>query len=198
MPGVRAVLTHEDVPGRPVYGMEIADQPVLAIDEVRYQGEPVAIVAADHPETARRAAARIEVDYAPMDALTDAPAALADGARDLHPGGNLLRAVPIRHGDPGATADVVVRGVYEVGMQDQAFLGPRVGAGGAGGGRRHRPLHRHPVAPRQPGPGGGEPRAPAGADAAPPVRRRRGVRRPRGPVDAGPRRDARAAHGAAR
>jgi CO/xanthine dehydrogenase Mo-binding subunit len=124
VPGVRAVLTHEDVPGRPVYGMEVADQPVLAIDEVRYQGEPVAIVAADHPETARRAAARIEVDYSPMEALTSASAALAEGARNLHPGGNLLRAVPIRHGAPDATADVVVRGVYEVGMQDQAFLGP--------------------------------------------------------------------------
>jgi CO/xanthine dehydrogenase Mo-binding subunit len=104
--------------------MEIADQPVLATGEVRYQGEPVAIVAADHPETARRAAAAIAVDYTPMAALTSASAALADGARPLHPGGNLLRAVPIRHGDPGATADVVVRGTYEVGMQDQAFLGP--------------------------------------------------------------------------
>ena len=55
--GVHAVLTHEDVPGRKVYGLEIADQPVLAWDQVRYQGEPVAIVAADHPETARHAAA---------------------------------------------------------------------------------------------------------------------------------------------
>ena len=38
-------------PGRKTYGLEIADQPVLAFDRVRYQGEPVAIVAADHPET---------------------------------------------------------------------------------------------------------------------------------------------------
>ena len=53
VPGVFAVLTHEDVPGRKTYGLEIHDQPVLAWDEVRYQGEPVAIVAADHPETAR-------------------------------------------------------------------------------------------------------------------------------------------------
>src|ERR1051325_10642134 len=56
--GVHAVLTHEDVPGRKTYGLEIPDQPVLAWDQVRYQGEPVAIVAADHPETARYAAAR--------------------------------------------------------------------------------------------------------------------------------------------
>ena len=53
-----AVLTHEDVPGLNRCGLEFADQPVLADDVVRYQGEPVALVAADHPEIARRAAAR--------------------------------------------------------------------------------------------------------------------------------------------
>src|SRR5579859_2864568 len=80
VPGCRAVLTHEDVPGRKVYGLEIADQPVLAADQVRYQGEPVAVVAADHPETARRAAAEIAVGYRVLDPLTDARAALADAA----------------------------------------------------------------------------------------------------------------------
>ena len=124
VPGVRAALIHSDVPGRPVYGMEIADQPVLASERVRYQGEPVAIVAADHPETARRAVERVEVDYAPTPALTDADAALDPGAPPLHTGGNLLRHVRLRHGDPEATAEVVVRADYEVGMQDQAFLGP--------------------------------------------------------------------------
>ena len=54
--GVHAVLTHEDVPGRKTFGLEIPDQPVLAWEDVRYQGEAVAIVAADHPETARAAA----------------------------------------------------------------------------------------------------------------------------------------------
>src|SRR4029453_1541004 len=57
MPGVLAVLTSDDVPGRRTYGLEIPDQPVLAWEDVRYQGEPVALVAADHPETARRARA---------------------------------------------------------------------------------------------------------------------------------------------
>ncbi len=126
-PGVLAVLTHEDVPGRPTYGLEIVDQPVLAFPEVRYQGEPVALVAADHPETARRAAARVRVDYQPLDPLTDPEAAMADGAPALHPGGNVLRHIRIRHGDQQARAAVVVSGEYEVGMQDQAFLGPESG-----------------------------------------------------------------------
>jgi len=127
LPGVHAVLTHDDVPGRKVYGLEHADQPVLAIDRVRYAGEPVAIVAADHPETARRAVARIAVDYDVQEPVTDAASALRAGAPAVQEGGNLLRNVPIRRGDPDATADVVVTGEYSVGMQDQAFLGPESG-----------------------------------------------------------------------
>src|SRR5262245_66406582 len=65
-PGVHAVLTHDDVPGQKTYGLEFPDQPVLAIDRVRYFGEPVAIVAAEHPEQARRAAEKIVVQYEPL------------------------------------------------------------------------------------------------------------------------------------
>ncbi|HEX2134270.1 MAG TPA: molybdopterin cofactor-binding domain-containing protein, partial [Actinophytocola sp.] len=130
VPGVYAVLTHEDVPGENVYGLEHPDQPVLAAEVVRYQGEPVAIVAADHPETARRAAARVRVDYEVLEPVTDAEAALRPDAPVLHPtnpDGNLVRHVRIRHGDPEPTAEVVVSGEYTVGMQDQAFLGPESG-----------------------------------------------------------------------
>jgi xanthine dehydrogenase D subunit len=120
LPGVYAVLTADDVPGAKVYGLEVADQPVLAWDEIRYQGEPVAVVAADHPETARRAASRITVDYDELPPIVDAVAAIEEA-------GKLLRHVPVRRGDPAVTADVVVHGEYEVGMQDQAFLGPESG-----------------------------------------------------------------------
>ena len=127
LPGVAAVLTHDDVPGLKTYGLEHKDQPVLAIDQIRYQGEPVALVAADHPETARRAVARIRAEYCELPALTDARAALAPDAPPLHEGGNLVRLVRIRTGDADPHADVVVSGEYQVGMQDQAFLGPESG-----------------------------------------------------------------------
>jgi xanthine dehydrogenase D subunit len=127
LPGVAAVLTHDDVPGQKTFGLEAEDQPVLSVDEVRYQGEPVVIVAADHPETARRAAAAIAVDYEVLAPVTDAEAALLPGAVPIHPGGNLVRHVRIRRGDPHAPADIVISGSYEVGMQDQAFLGPESG-----------------------------------------------------------------------
>ena len=123
--GVRAVLTADDVPGTGIFGIEHADQPVLASDVVRYCGEPVALVAADHPETARLAAEAIVLDYELLPAVTDAAAA-AD-APPIHPEGNLFRHIRIRHGDPAATGDVVIEGDYEVGMQDQAFMGTESG-----------------------------------------------------------------------
>ncbi|OLE78460.1 MAG: xanthine dehydrogenase subunit D [Actinobacteria bacterium 13_1_20CM_2_65_11] len=127
MPGVRAVLTHEDVPGRKVYGLEIPDQPVLAMDVVRYWGEAVALVAADHPERARRAAQEVLVQYEVLAPLTNPELALTDDAPRLHPDGNITRQIKIRRGDQDPHADVVVRGEYEVGMQDQAPLGPESG-----------------------------------------------------------------------
>ena len=134
--GVHAVLTHEDVPGANACGLERLDQLVLAEDVVRYQGEPVALVAADHPEIARQAAKKITVDYEVLEPVTDARTALGPDAPPLHRGGNLVRHLKIRKGDPAPAADVVVTGEYTVGMQDQAFLGPEAGLAvpdGAGG-----------------------------------------------------------------
>lgn len=122
IPGVRAVVTADDVPGSPNYGLDHPDQPVFAADVVRYAGEPVAAVAADHPETARRAAEAIEVDYEVFEPVLDAEAAIT--GEPLHPAGNLFRSLVIRHGDPSAHGEVSVEGTYEVGMQDQAFMAP--------------------------------------------------------------------------
>ena len=138
VPGVHAVLTHEDVPGEKRYGLEFADQPVLAIDRVLYFGEPVALVAAEHPEQARRAAEKVRVEYEPLEPVVDMELALA--AAELHPEHptrghgyrddqrpNVVRHVVIHHGDPDSAGDVTVSGFYELGSQDQAFLGPESG-----------------------------------------------------------------------
>src|SRR5580765_5866414 len=138
MAGVQAVLTHADVPGQKRYGLEFPDQPVLAFDRVRYYGEPVVLVAAEHPEQARRAAEHVRVEYEPLDLVSDPERAteqeplhpdrptMGHGYRD-DPRPNVVRHMVIRHGDPEAAGDVSVEGVYEVGIQDQAFLGPESG-----------------------------------------------------------------------
>ncbi len=138
MPGVHAVLTHEDVPGQKTYGLEFPDQPVLAIDRVRYFGEPVVLVAADHPEQARRAAEKVRIEYEPLELVVDMERAteqeplhpdrptMGHGYRE-DPRPNVVRHLVIHHGDPDTEGDVGVEGYYEVGIQDQAFLGPESG-----------------------------------------------------------------------
>ena len=125
--GVSAVLTHDDVPGAKLYGLEIIDQPVLAFDTIRFHGEAIAIVAADHPETAKRAAQAIIVEYEILEPVVDADFAISGKAPVIHSGGNITRHVPIIFGPQNLTADIVVKGEYEVGMQDQAPLGPESG-----------------------------------------------------------------------
>jgi xanthine dehydrogenase D subunit len=130
MPGVHAVVTADDVPGSKLYGLERQDQPVFASEVVRFHGEAIAAVAADHPETARRACAAINVSYEVYEPLVDPEVAIT--AAPIHPDGNIFRHMFIRHGrpdEPLADGVVSVEGTYEVGMQDQAFLGPECALG---------------------------------------------------------------------
>jgi len=126
-PGVLAVLTHEDVPGKKTYGLEFSDQPVLPWDRVLYAGQPVAIVAAETLELATRAAARVRVEYEVLEPVLDMERALDPGAPKLREWGNVLRHVRIEHGDLAAEPEVWVEGYYETAMQDQAALGPEAG-----------------------------------------------------------------------
>ncbi|MEX3105559.1 MULTISPECIES: xanthine dehydrogenase family protein molybdopterin-binding subunit [unclassified Streptomyces] len=141
-PGVYTVLTYDDLPTDiRHYGLEVQDTPVLAHGKVRHHGEPVALVAADHPETARRAAAKIQVEYRELPVVTDELSATAPDAPLVHenrtdhhfahvPHPNVLHRQPIVRGDADAAAlkaDVIVTGEYVFGMQDQAFLGPESG-----------------------------------------------------------------------
>lgn len=121
--GVEAVIMADDVPGKPTYGLISSDQPVFAIDFVRFEGEPIAAVAADHPETCRRALAAIAVEYEVLPPLTDAQACIDGSHPPIHPDGNVLRHQKIIRGDQSIIGPVTVEGTYEIGMQDQAFLG---------------------------------------------------------------------------
>lgn len=119
MPGVVAVLTQQDVPGRPTFGQETHDQPVLCDGTVRYWGEPIAVVAADDQETARRAVSAIHIRFDELEPLDDPEAAVAAGS--------VFKELNIRRGDPHAAGTVAVEGYYEVGPQDQAPLGTEAG-----------------------------------------------------------------------
>jgi CO/xanthine dehydrogenase Mo-binding subunit len=127
LPGVLAVLRHEDVPDV-LYGGMVQDRRLFARDAVRFEGDIVAGVAALTPEIARQAAALVEIELEPLPVVSDFAAALADDATLVHTGwesyegdealgrrGNLLGFSTIVRGDVEAalaTADVVVEGRY--------------------------------------------------------------------------------------
>ena len=144
LPGVVAVLTARDVPrnelrmelpGRmaeATAGAVLATQPVLADDRVRFQGEPVAAIAAETPEIAARAADLVEVEYAELPGVYDPLAALEPGAPAVHESGNVLRRWHLRKGDVAEgfqRADVVVEHTYRTPFVDHVYLETETGIG---------------------------------------------------------------------
>src|SRR5947208_14744507 len=85
--GVHAVITGEDVRRLipdPYYGPAFHDQPILALEKVRYAGEPVAVALAADPHVAEEAADLIAVEYEPLDAVFDEVAAAKSDAPLVH------------------------------------------------------------------------------------------------------------------
>jgi CO/xanthine dehydrogenase Mo-binding subunit len=129
-PGVVAVLTAEDVPGRNAFGIIRKDQPVLAEGKVRYLGEVVAAVFGETEAAAEAALALIRVEYEPLPVIQNPQEALAEGAVPIHEGGNLTCHIPIRKGDVEkgfAEADVIVEGAYYTPTVEHAYLEPEAG-----------------------------------------------------------------------
>lgn len=126
MPGVHAVVTWEDVPLLEYGHLSAlgipADEPLLAKDEVRYQGQPIALVAADTEELAAEAVDRIEIGFEERPALLDVRKAFDADAPEIHVEGNWYKHFEnemdrrqIRKGDIAKAweqADTIVQGVY--------------------------------------------------------------------------------------
>jgi len=125
LPGVVAVLTAKHVPGTNRQGIVHKDQPVLADEQVRHRGDPVALVLAEDREVLKEAVRLIQVDLEPLPAVFDPEEALQPEAPQIHEGGNLLLRANIRSGkgmDALEECDVVVEGEFQVPFQEHAFL----------------------------------------------------------------------------
>jgi CO/xanthine dehydrogenase Mo-binding subunit len=103
LPGVLAVVSREDVQNRdcfdPFFGPLVRDQPVVALDRVRYVGEAVAAVAAVDRHTAEQALELIEVEYEELPAVFEPEDALAPGAPLVHGRSNMLDRLEVERGD---------------------------------------------------------------------------------------------------
>ena len=100
LPGVLAVLTHEDVPDVK-YGGMVQDKYLFAKEFVRWEGDVVAGVAALTEEIAEQAAALIEIDYEPLPPIADPERGLEPGAALAHAelGTNQAFSWPLKGGD---------------------------------------------------------------------------------------------------
>ncbi len=127
--GVVDAFGHQAVPGEKLFGNAVADQPVLAVDRVRFVGEAIAVVVATSREAALAGRDRVRVEYDDLPAVTDPEFALTEGAPQLHPDGNLLTHQTLERGEVEAAiagAATVVEATYRTTRQEHLYLEPEV------------------------------------------------------------------------
>ena len=133
-PGIDAVFTAKDVPGKNCYGVisKFADQPVFAEGEARHRGEAIAALVGETAAVEALETADFPVSWEELPPLGDIDAALATGARLIHenrPGNILVRGRVVR-GDVDKAldaADAVVDAEYETGFIEHAYIEPEAG-----------------------------------------------------------------------
>ncbi|MDE0029997.1 MAG: xanthine dehydrogenase family protein molybdopterin-binding subunit [Deltaproteobacteria bacterium] len=148
LPGVVAVLTRADLsPGNSHFGPVVKDQPIVAVDRVRYAGEVVAAVAAEEPDIAEEALDLIQVEYEPLEPVLDPIGAMSPGAPVLHESrvqsesrldkghyhyedrGNVLTSYSVGRGDVDegfASSDLVFEDTYTTPKIQHGHLEPHV------------------------------------------------------------------------
>ena len=131
-PGVRLVLTAEEtkhlghmpcVVGVPGVEIPVPPCPVLAVDEVHHVGDAVAFVVADTLDQARDAAEKIEIDWEPLPHITNAEAALKEGAPLVWPHLSTNLSFEKTFGNKAKTDDVFAKAAKIVSLK---VVNPRV------------------------------------------------------------------------
>ncbi|HKL12102.1 MAG TPA: xanthine dehydrogenase family protein molybdopterin-binding subunit [Halanaerobiales bacterium] len=138
LPGVWTVLTGKDLPYK--VGLYLVDKDILAVNKVRYQGEPLAAVAAETEEIAEKAVELIEVEYEELEAALDVKEAAKEDAPLVHenlgelesapvffpkPGTNIAHHTKIRKGDIDKgfeEADYIIENEFELPMVDHTAM----------------------------------------------------------------------------
>lgn len=141
LPGTKAVLTGQHFPF--LTGSLLKDRPVLAVEKVRYHGEPVAVVVAKSDHEAKLAAEAIQVEYEPLPVVNTVLDALAEGAPLIHenlgmykvvkpaapePNTNIAHRQKIRKGNMEkgwANSEVVVEASFSYPKSDHAAMETR-------------------------------------------------------------------------
>lgn len=123
LPGVLDVLTGQDLQAANAHwGLYLKDRPVIAIDKVRYVGDPVAVVSAIDERSAEQALELIEVDYEPLPHVTEVEEAIAPGAPLVHESMETLKDFYFMgQAKPVADSNIFQKYDYQTGDVEQAF-----------------------------------------------------------------------------
>jgi len=130
IPAVERVFTAKDIPGKNRVGTIIKDQPVLAIDRVRYIGDPIALIAGKTEEGVDEAAKKLVVVYEDLPCINDPEEAVKPYAPLIHEKGNLLLEFQVIKGEVQRgfkEADVIIEETYTTTWVDHAYLEPDAG-----------------------------------------------------------------------
>ena len=130
--GVVGIFTAGDIPGKNLIGIINKDQPLLATGKVRAVGEPIALIAAESEEAAKRAMAFIDVTYEELPAVFAPGEALKPDAPKIHAKGNVLFTRKLRKGDVDQAfkrCDIVIEKTYRTARIEHSYLEPDAGAG---------------------------------------------------------------------
>jgi CO/xanthine dehydrogenase Mo-binding subunit len=125
--GVERIFTAKDIPGRNRIGIIQKDQPVLALDRVRYVGDPIALVAGETVEATEEASRKIKVTYEELPFIKTPEEALQPFAPPIHEKGNLLVEFNLVKGDIQVgfkEAEVIIEKTYTTTWVDHAYLEP--------------------------------------------------------------------------
>ena len=127
--GVVAVLTAADIPGDHLHGLVYHDWPVMVDigERVRYEGDALAIVAAETQQIADQAVDLVEAQFDPLPVISDPVQACQPDQPQLHANGNLLKHIKVRKGDIDAgfaASEVILEKTFHTQTTDHAFMEP--------------------------------------------------------------------------
>ena len=129
--GVAYIATAKDLPGEKTIGEAIQDQYVLVVDRVRYEGDVLAVVAAESEEIAREAAELVEVEYKELPVLSTTEDALRNNSVVIHEQypDNICASHKVRKGNIErgfSESDVIIEEEYETQYIEHAYIEPEV------------------------------------------------------------------------
>ena len=132
VPGVVRVITHEDIPGKNLFGSMGYDQPALAEGKVLFMGEAVAVVYAESLAAAKEGAAQVQVEYKVLPGVFNSEQALLPDAPILKGEDNVFHRTLVEKGDVEAgfaQAEIIIEDDYGTQAIEHAYLETEGGIG---------------------------------------------------------------------